>query len=58
MNKLQVDFILPKTNDCIIEFELLEKDSDKKEYLTNRLKYKYAKEKSKSSLNEDQLIYD
>ena len=57
-NKLQVDFILPRTNDCIIEFELLEKDPDKKEYSPNSVKYKYAKEKSKLSLNEDQFIFD
>ena len=57
-DKFKIDFILPKTNDCIIEFELLEKDPDKKEYSPNSVKYKYIKNLSKQNLNKDQFIFD
>ena len=57
-NKIQVDFILPKTNDCIIEFQLFENSPDKNENLANSVTYKYKKDETKASLNEDQFIFD
>ena len=53
-NNIRVDFVLPKTNDCIIEFELLEKYKDKDEYLPNSIKYTYKKK----SLEHDHFEFD
>ena len=42
----------------MIEFELLEKYTDKKEYSPNSVKYKYIKDISKANLSQDQFIFD
>jgi hypothetical protein len=57
-NKIHVDFILPKTNDCTIEFELFEKYTNETEYLPNSIKYTYEKNEIKQSLNEDRFEFD
>ena len=57
-NKIRVDFVLPKTNECMIEFELLEKFTHKNEYLPNSIKYAYEKDKIKESLEQDHFEFD